>query len=472
MLDHRERPARPARARRRGRPGSAWRAPRARERRAPPRRTARRHRSPPSTRLADRRPGRPADGGRHRSVRSRRSSDSVDPRRQVARPPTRNRFDLAGPRDDPAVPRKHDDQRRRERDERQRSAGGPRAPRVGRSVATQPARARSSSRSAGADLEQVADDEEVGEFGDRGVGVAVDGDDRLGRLHPDLVLDRAADPEREVQLRLDDLAGLADLLGVRDPAGVDGRARRPDGAAERLRELLDEAEALRAADAATAGDDDPGLLDRRGGTGLGDAIDDRDRRAAPGRRRRRPDRLPRCRAIGAASAVTTFGRTVTMPRPLGERRCRQELATEDAHLDGGPSSVQATAVALARTPSPVSADSAPARSRPSGLAPTRIRSGASPPAASTSAAMRPAATADQAWSAAAGLGDGDHARQVARRAPRRRRPGSAPTTMPVTSRGRSPRRASGPASRPPSLSWARPRPSGPGSPMTHSRAIR
>ena len=105
----------------------------------------------------------------------------------------------------------------------------------------------------GTDLEQVADDDEVGELGDRRVRVAIDGDDRLGRLHPDLVLDRAADPEREVELRLHDLAGLADLLGVRDPAGVDRRARRTDRAAERLGELLDELEALRPADAAAAG---------------------------------------------------------------------------------------------------------------------------------------------------------------------------------------------------------------------------
>ena len=136
----------------------------------------------------------------------------------------------------------------------------------------------------GTDLEQVADDDEVGELGDRRVRVAVDGDDRLRGLHPDLVLDRAADAEREVELRLDDLAGLADLLGVRDPAGVDRRARRPDRAAERLGDLLDELEALRAADAAAAGDDDPRLLDRGGRAGLRDPLDDRDRAAARARR--------------------------------------------------------------------------------------------------------------------------------------------------------------------------------------------
>src|SRR5262245_16139928 len=48
------------------------------------------------------------------------------------------------------------------------------------------------------DLEQVADDEHVGELRDWRVGVAVDCDDRLGGLHADLVLDRAGDAEREV----------------------------------------------------------------------------------------------------------------------------------------------------------------------------------------------------------------------------------------------------------------------------------
>ena len=92
------------------------------------------------------------------------------------------------------------------------------------------------------------------------------------------MLDRAADPEREIQLRLDDLARLADLLGIRDPAGIDRGTGRPDRAAERLGDLLDELEALRAADAAAAGDDDPRLLDRGGGAGLGDPLDDRDER--------------------------------------------------------------------------------------------------------------------------------------------------------------------------------------------------
>src|SRR5205807_7124418 len=88
----------------------------------------------------------------------------------------------------------------------------------------------------GQDLVQVADDAEVGEFEDRRVRVLVDRDDVLRALHPDLVLDRAGDTGREVQLRRHRLAGLADLRGVGVPAGVHHRARRRDRgvAAERL----------------------------------------------------------------------------------------------------------------------------------------------------------------------------------------------------------------------------------------------
>src|SRR4051794_29797712 len=84
----------------------------------------------------------------------------------------------------------------------------------------------------GDDLVQVAHDAEVGELEDRGVRVLVDRDDVLGALHADLVLDRARDAGREVQLRRHRLAGLADLARVREPAGVDHGPRRGDGAAK------------------------------------------------------------------------------------------------------------------------------------------------------------------------------------------------------------------------------------------------
>src|SRR3954452_8396565 len=98
----------------------------------------------------------------------------------------------------------------------------------------------------GQDLVEVADDAEVGELEDRGVCVLVDGHDVLRGLHADLVLDRAGDARRQVQLRRDGLARLADLRRVRVPAGVDHRAGGGDGgvAAEGLGPLLELVEAL------------------------------------------------------------------------------------------------------------------------------------------------------------------------------------------------------------------------------------
>ena len=80
------------------------------------------------------------------------------------------------------------------------------------------------------DREQVADDAEVGQLEDRRLGVLVDRDDRLGGLHAGPVLDRAGDADRDVELRRDRLAGLADLDLVRVPAGVGGGAGRADRA--------------------------------------------------------------------------------------------------------------------------------------------------------------------------------------------------------------------------------------------------
>src|SRR5215218_9596540 len=112
----------------------------------------------------------------------------------------------------------------------------------------------------GQDLVEVADHAEVRELEDRRVLVLVDRDDVLGALHADLVLDRAGDARREVELRRDRLAGLADLRGVRVPAGVDDRARGRYSAAERVREVLGEREVLGLAEPATAADEDVGVL--------------------------------------------------------------------------------------------------------------------------------------------------------------------------------------------------------------------
>src|SRR4051794_38132653 len=127
----------------------------------------------------------------------------------------------------------------------------------------------------GHDLVEVADDAEVGELEDRRVGVLVDRHDVLGALHADLVLDRARDAGRQVELRRDRLAGLADLRRVRIPARVDDRARRGDRAAERLGQRLAELEALGLAEPASAGDEDVRALDVDVGAALLAAHDHR-----------------------------------------------------------------------------------------------------------------------------------------------------------------------------------------------------
>src|SRR5207247_2982614 len=94
------------------------------------------------------------------------------------------------------------------------------------------------------DLVQVADDAEVGVLEDRRVRVLVDGDDHVRALHAHLVLDRTGDADGDVEPRRDGLAGLADLRRIRVPARVDDRARRGDGATERLGQFLDQREVL------------------------------------------------------------------------------------------------------------------------------------------------------------------------------------------------------------------------------------
>src|SRR4051812_23130363 len=125
----------------------------------------------------------------------------------------------------------------------------------------------------GQDLVEIAHDAQVGELEDRGVRVLVDRHDVLGVLHADLVLDGARDARRQVQLRRDGLARLADLRGVGVPAGVDHRAGGRDGAAERVGEVLAELEALGLAQAAAAGDQDVGVLDVDVGAALLAALD-------------------------------------------------------------------------------------------------------------------------------------------------------------------------------------------------------
>ena len=120
------------------------------------------------------------------------------------------------------------------------------------SAPIQPAEARcprgtsTSSMRGGQNLERVADDAEIGETEDRRLGVLVDRDDPLRALHADLVLRRPADADRDVDVGLDGLPGLADLHRVGHPAGVDDGASRADGRiADRRRELVQQARCCR-----------------------------------------------------------------------------------------------------------------------------------------------------------------------------------------------------------------------------------
>ena len=76
------------------------------------------------------------------------------------------------------------------------------------------------------------------------------------------MLDRAGDADSDVEVRADHASGLADLVLVIDPSGVDGRTRGAHRAAESVREIADQREVRRLLQPAAAGDDDVRLGDR------------------------------------------------------------------------------------------------------------------------------------------------------------------------------------------------------------------
>jgi diguanylate cyclase (GGDEF)-like protein len=82
----------------------------------------------------------------------------------------------------------------------------------------------------GHDLVQVADHGVVRLGHHRGVGICVDGHDRLRRLASGPVLDGAADAAGDVDVGRDPASGLADLLVVRPPAEARHDPRYPEGA--------------------------------------------------------------------------------------------------------------------------------------------------------------------------------------------------------------------------------------------------
>ena len=145
------------------------------------------------------------------------------------------------------------------------------------------------------DLGQVADHGVVGAGEDRRLGVGVDREDLLRALAAGDVLGGAADAAGDVEVGRDLRAGLADLVGVRAPAG----ARHDARAADRARRAGPAsssriAEALGRADAAAAADDDLRLGERDAGRRLVDVLDDLHGQVGVAERRR--ERLDRRRA--------------------------------------------------------------------------------------------------------------------------------------------------------------------------------
>ena len=74
-------------------------------------------------------------------------------------------------------------------------------------------------------LVHVAHDPEIRDLEDRRDGVLVDGHDVLLTLHADHVLGRTRDTARDVDHRLHGLTGLADLVRIGNPPGVDDGTR-------------------------------------------------------------------------------------------------------------------------------------------------------------------------------------------------------------------------------------------------------
>src|SRR5580698_10006215 len=105
-------------------------------------------------------------------------------------------------------------------------------------------------------VEQIPDDGVVGNLKNRRFGIFVDRDDGARAFHPNDVLNRAADAEREIELGGNRLARRTDLAVHREPAGVADRARSSEIAAEGLRELLGQFDVFLLLDAATYGDND------------------------------------------------------------------------------------------------------------------------------------------------------------------------------------------------------------------------
>src|SRR6267143_3986309 len=91
----------------------------------------------------------------------------------------------------------------------------------------------------GEQFEDVRDEPHMRDLEDRRRRVRVNRNDQGRVLHPRDALLRPADAARDVELRTDRLAALADLTGLREPVNVRQGPRGADDASDRLREFFD-----------------------------------------------------------------------------------------------------------------------------------------------------------------------------------------------------------------------------------------
>src|SRR5271165_2557157 len=90
----------------------------------------------------------------------------------------------------------------------------------------------------GQKLQDVGDDTHVRYLKDRCLGVLVDGDDERTPFESCQMLERSADAASQVDLRLDGLAGGANLPRLGEPLRINHGARAAHGCAQRIGEFL------------------------------------------------------------------------------------------------------------------------------------------------------------------------------------------------------------------------------------------
>ena len=175
---------------------------------------------------------------------------------------------------------------------------------------------------------QVADHCVVGDRHDRRLGIRVDGENPLGALAAGNMLRRPGHAARDVDLGRDLVTRLADLVGVRTPAGHRHRARAPDRAFQQRGKLLHRGEAFGRADAASACDHDLCVRERDAARRRRDAVANPDDEVALGELgRERLDR-PRAPLFGCGDRVRSDGQQ--RPACVQARLLEQAAAPADA----------------------------------------------------------------------------------------------------------------------------------------------